>query len=88
MYKPAVIISTPSQARFPMLRRVMDINIDDIPYVIYSCFVLHNYCEAQKDLLPHHNVCAAISYDREFQPPTQTFTFRMEANETEGKAIR
>ena len=76
------------KARFPMLRRVMDINIDDIPYVIYSCFILHNYSEAQKDTLPHENICAAISYDREFQPPTQNFNFRMEAKETEGKAIR
>ncbi|KAF3852604.1 hypothetical protein F7725_005959 [Dissostichus mawsoni] len=30
-------------ARFAALRRPMDINLDDLPHVIYSCFVLHNF---------------------------------------------
>ena len=30
------------KARFGCLRRDMDINIDDLPYVIHSCFVLRN----------------------------------------------
>ena len=76
------------RARFQMLRRVMDLNIDDMPYVIYSCITLHNYCEVQKDTLPYENICVAISYDIEFQPPTQNFNFRIKANETERKAIR
>ena len=59
------------KVRFPMRRMVIDINIDDIPYVMYSCFALHNYCKALKDLLAHNNICEAISYDRDFQPPTQ-----------------
>ena len=33
------------KAKFPALRRIMDININDLPSVIYSCFVLHNFCE-------------------------------------------
>ncbi|KAK1874770.1 putative nuclease HARBI1 [Dissostichus eleginoides] len=34
------------KARFAALRRPMDINMDDLPHVIYSCFVLHHFCEA------------------------------------------
>ena len=30
------------KARFGALKCAMDINIDDLPYVIYACFVLHN----------------------------------------------
>ena len=30
------------KARFSALKRAMDINIQDLPHVIYSCFVLHN----------------------------------------------
>ena len=33
------------KARFSALRRPMDINLTDLPAVIYACFVLHNYCE-------------------------------------------
>ena len=32
------------KARFAALKRVMDINMDDLTYVIYACFVLHNFC--------------------------------------------
>ena len=32
------------KARFGALKRFMDINMDDLPFVIYSCFVLHNFC--------------------------------------------
>ena len=37
------------KARFSALCRAMDVNIDDLPYVIYACFVLHNFCEVNKE---------------------------------------
>ena len=33
------------KARFSILRRPMDINLYDLPNVVYACFVLHNFCE-------------------------------------------
>ena len=39
------------KARFAALRRPMDINMDDLPHVIYACFVLHNFCEVSKETL-------------------------------------
>ena len=33
------------KARFGALRRAMDINVGDLHYVIYACFILHDSCE-------------------------------------------
>ena len=33
------------KARFGILRRPLDINLEDVPHVVYACFVLHNFCE-------------------------------------------
>uniref|UniRef100_A0A1X7VDC6 DDE Tnp4 domain-containing protein n=1 Tax=Amphimedon queenslandica TaxID=400682 RepID=A0A1X7VDC6_AMPQE len=33
------------KGQFEALRHSMDINIEEFPYVIYCCFVLHNFCE-------------------------------------------
>ena len=37
------------KARFSAWRREMDINLDDLPTVIYACFILHNFCEINKE---------------------------------------
>ena len=39
------------KARFGALRRDMDIKMPDLQHVINSCFVLHNFCELQKESL-------------------------------------
>lgn len=76
------------KARFGALRRAMDINLDDLPFVINACFVLHNFCEANREIIPDQNVAAAVQYDRDFQPPTQHTNIRTECNETEGRRVR
>ena len=65
----------------------MDINLDDLPYVIYTCFVLHNFCELRKESVNEEAVRTAINYDRDFQPPL-TFNRSVSSNETEGKRVR
>lgn len=70
---------------FGALRRAMDTNLDDLPFVINACFVLHNFCEANRDLIPDQTVAAAVQYDRGFQPPTQHHNIRTECTETEGR---
>ena len=37
------------KARWRILTRPMDIKLDDLPTVIYACFVLHNYCEIKSN---------------------------------------
>ena len=43
-------------ARFRCLQRAMDVKLDTPPQVIYSCFVLHDYCENKKENLPDQNL--------------------------------
>lgn len=56
------------KARFGALKRPMDINLNDLPSVIYACFVLHNYCEAMNDSVDAVSVTEAIQHDRNTQP--------------------
>ena len=42
--------------------------MDDLPYVIYAYFVLHNFCELNRESLGEECITANILYDREFQP--------------------
>ena len=73
------------KGRFGALRREMDICQKDLPNVIYSCFVLHNYCELKKEKLPEDAIQTAIHYDQEFQPRPVNSTSR---GEVAAKRIR
>lgn len=74
------------KARFGILRRPVDINLNDMPHVIYACFVLHNFCEVHNDSINEETVQTAITYERQFQP--HSTSSRISANETEGKKVR
>ena len=76
------------KARFGALRRAMDINIRDLPYVIYACFVLHYFCELHNESVSDTLISSAVRYDREFQPPTINNNYRTDCNEAEGKRVR
>ena len=41
--------------------------MDDLPYVNYACFVLHNFCELNNESVCDDEVRRAVDYDREFQ---------------------
>ena len=75
------------KGRFGCLRRNMDINLKDLPNVIYACFILHNYCEANNNPVPAHLVEEAEKYDRSFQPAPDT-NFTNHSNSAEGKIVR
>lgn len=76
------------KARFGALKRAMDINLDELPYIIYACFVLHNFCELNNGRIGGENVKAAIGYDKHFQPAVAPNNFSTDCNEKEGKKIR
>ena len=76
------------KARFGALKRAMDINLMELPHIIYACFVLHNFCELNNERISEDKVSSAIDYDREFQPSTTAHNYRTECNETDGKRIR
>ncbi|XP_046858179.1 protein ANTAGONIST OF LIKE HETEROCHROMATIN PROTEIN 1-like [Xenia sp. Carnegie-2017] len=74
------------KSRFGCLKREMDINLADLPNVIYSCFVLHNYCEMNGEIIANERVDNAITYDREVQPASSSV--RNQGCEASAKAVR
>ena len=74
------------KARFSALRREMDINLDDLPAVIYACFILHNFCEIHKETVCDEQVHFAMDYDR--GRLSQETHSTSHSNEVEGKRIR
>ena len=64
----------------------MGINLNDLPFVIYAGFVLHNYCEACKETGDDSRVMPAMQFDQEYKPPpTQNNCYQTDCNEAEGK---
>ena len=57
------------KGRFGALRRPMDIKLSNLPLVIYSCFVLHNFCEMEKEPISESRFKEAVNYDKQAQPP-------------------
>lgn len=76
------------KARFASLRRAMDINLHDLPCVIFACFVLHNYCEERSETMDQHCVVSAVQRDQEVQPSTQSNSYLIDCDEAEGKRVR
>ena len=74
------------KARYGALRREMDICQQDLPYAIYSCFVLHNFCEDQYERLSDDAVQKAIQFDNEVQP--NVATSKCCGSENEARTIR
>ena len=75
------------KARFGCFRRDMDIDLDDLTYVIHSCFILQNFFEIHKEPINPQYVTATLKYDSEFQPPTHG-GYKINNNEGNGKKIR
>nr|XP_055041086.1 putative nuclease HARBI1 [Misgurnus anguillicaudatus] len=73
------------KTRFAALMGAMDINLRDLPFVIYACFVLHNYCETLQEPVDELCVNAARQYERDFQPPARVHEG---ADATEGERVR
>ena len=52
------------KARWRILMRAMDINIDVLPSVIYACFILHNFCEAKGNNVPTEKLQHVLQKER------------------------
>ena len=61
------------KARFSLSRRAMNINLLDLPTVVYACFVLHNFCELNKERISDEQVRSAVEYDQQTQPIDERF---------------
>ncbi|XP_047230879.1 putative nuclease HARBI1 [Girardinichthys multiradiatus] len=75
------------KARFAALKRPMDINLNDLPHVIYSCFVLHNFCESSLEVVDELTVVGTMQGEKDSQPPTECTSYQTDCNE-EGERVR
>ena len=71
------------KARFSALKRDMNINPDNLPTVIYACFVLHNFCEMHKESVHVSEEQVHTEIEHEESQPTNRL--QAQSNEVGGK---
>ena len=76
------------KGRFGCLRRPMDVNIKELPHLIMSIFILHNFCEINNEMLPNARLQDVIHKDNISQPNTKSMNYKMPVNEFEAKIIK
>lgn len=75
------------KARWQILTRPMDMKLENIPQIIYSCFVLHNFCEMNGMQMDDEQIKMQVAFDKEQGPnlePDRIFSY----NSSEGERIR
>ena len=73
------------KARWRILQRPMDIPVDKLPNVMYACFVLHNFCKAQKSEIDPVALEVVMSEERRTHLKQDKLN---SCNSTQGKKIR
>ena len=63
----------------------MDVNLHDLPYVIYTCFILHNFSELNHEIIGKDQVLQAVHYDKISQPPVGSSRSINHCNKVEGR---
>ena len=63
-------------------------SFNDLPNVIFACFVLHNYCEFHGETMTEETIREVCRYEREFQPPHHAPGYGAAVNEASGKDMR
>ena len=72
---------------FRCLDRAMDIDINTLPQVIFSCFILHNYYKIKNERVPEQNLLSSLNCKRRAQPPQSNLTYNESVNENAAKNI-
>ena len=74
------------KGRFGILRKDIYTDLKTTLNIIYACFVLHNFCEMNKEQLLDGVVSTAIHNNKNMQPPTQNYCYsRGTGNDIKGK---
>ena len=65
-----------SKARWGFLRRKVDLKIERIPKVIYTCFVLHNFCESfsNNELVEAEVQAQIVIHQQEIDKPDPVYS--------------
>ena len=73
--------------RWQILNKPIDLKLEHVPQIIYSCFVLHNFCEINGMSLDDDRVQRQIELDKQVQPnvaPDKIFSY----NSVDGERVR
>ena len=73
------------KGRFRILRKEMDNSLVHTLDIVLACFILHNFCEINKEYVSDDIVREVIREERESQPSAKNHT---QNNNTQGKKIR
>ena len=65
----------------------MDSDLNALPQVIHSCFILHNYCEIKNERLFEQNLLSSLNCKKRAQPPKSNLTYKESVNENAAKNI-
>ena len=76
------------KARFRSLPCAMDVKLNTLTQVIYSCFALHNYCKNKKENLPDQNLMSALSFQKRTQSATISLSYGERVNENKAISMR
>ena len=75
------------KARWQILRMPINFKLQDVPLIIFTCFVLHNWCEQHKVAVDDAVVQQQVQQDRAMQPST-AINKRYTYTSAEGRATR
>ena len=76
------------KGRFRCLNSAVDVNVKELPNLIMSCFVLHNFCEFRNEKLVNGCSQNARVEDKILQPDCQRMKYGNVVNESSAKEIR
>jgi len=75
------------KARWQILNRTFNMKLDNVPLLIYACFVLHNFCEQNDMRMANDLVQRQVEHDKQVQPeiaPDRIFSY----NSADGERVR
>lgn len=75
------------KARWQILNKRIDMKLENVPHMIYACFVLHNFCEENNMQIDDDHIQRQIELDRQMQPnvaPDRILSY----NSAEGLCVR
>ena len=75
------------KARWQIRNRPLDMKLDNVPLIIYACFVLHNVCEQNDMRMDNNLVQRQVEHDKKVQPeiaPDRIFSY----NSADGEPVR
>ena len=77
------------KARWAILAGKIDLKLENVPNLIYACFVLHIFCEQRKSYIDEELVKAQIEFDKQnernhIHVPDQIYS----TDGSEGSAVR